>query len=63
MTDAPLRLLVVDDEPLAVERLQLLLARVQGVIVDNEQAQRRVGHSRIRGIIISTTKPPAMRGP
>jgi len=33
MTDAPLRLLVVDDEPLAVERLQLLLARIEGVIV------------------------------
>jgi two-component system response regulator AlgR len=27
----PLRLLVVDDEPLAVERLQLLLARIEGV--------------------------------
>jgi two-component system response regulator AlgR len=29
--DPPLRLLVVDDEPLAVERLQLLLARLGGV--------------------------------
>jgi two-component system response regulator AlgR len=29
----PLRLLVVDDEPLAVERLQLLLARCEGVSV------------------------------
>jgi two-component system, LytTR family, response regulator AlgR len=29
--DAPLRVLVVDDEPLAVERLQLLLARCEGV--------------------------------
>ena len=28
---APLRVLVVDDEPLAVERLQLLLARIEGV--------------------------------
>ncbi|HMC90931.1 MAG TPA: LytTR family DNA-binding domain-containing protein [Allosphingosinicella sp.] len=27
----PLRLLVVDDEPLAIERLQLLLARIEGV--------------------------------
>ena len=26
----PLRVLVVDDEPLAVERLQLLLARIAG---------------------------------
>ena len=30
MTD-PIRFLVVDDEPLAVERLQLLLARMEGV--------------------------------
>ncbi|HEV2816455.1 MAG TPA: LytTR family DNA-binding domain-containing protein [Allosphingosinicella sp.] len=28
---APLRVMVVDDEPLAVERLQLLLARLEGV--------------------------------
>jgi two-component system response regulator AlgR len=28
--DAPLRVLVADDEPLAVERLQLLLARAEG---------------------------------
>src|SRR3954466_13168821 len=27
----PLRILVVDDEPLAIERLQLLLARMEGV--------------------------------
>ena len=32
MTD-PLRFLIVDDEPLAVERLQLLLARIEGVSV------------------------------
>ncbi|WP_205481076.1 LytR/AlgR family response regulator transcription factor [Sphingomonas arenae] len=31
MGDAPLKVLVVDDEPLATERLQLLLARVDGV--------------------------------
>jgi two-component system response regulator AlgR len=30
MTD-PIRFLVVDDEPLAIERLQLLLARIEGV--------------------------------
>jgi two-component system response regulator AlgR len=30
MTD-PLRILVVDDEPLAVERMQVLLARTEGV--------------------------------
>jgi two-component system, LytTR family, response regulator AlgR len=43
--EAPLRLLVVDDEPLAVERLQLLLARCPGVSVagtasDGEAALR-----------------------
>lgn len=31
MDDAPLRTLVVDDEPLATERLQLLLARIGGI--------------------------------
>ena len=31
MADGPLRALVVDDEPLATERLQLLLARLGGV--------------------------------
>ena len=30
MTD-PIRFLIVDDEPLAIERLQLLLARIEGV--------------------------------
>jgi two-component system response regulator AlgR len=32
MTD-PIRFLIVDDEPLAIERLQLLLARMEGVAV------------------------------
>ncbi|HEX8573862.1 MAG TPA: LytTR family DNA-binding domain-containing protein [Allosphingosinicella sp.] len=32
MTD-PIRFLVVDDEPLAIERLQLLLARIDGVAI------------------------------
>src|SRR3954463_4797896 len=31
MMTEPLRLLIVDDEPLAIERLQLLLARIEGV--------------------------------
>jgi two-component system, LytTR family, response regulator AlgR len=42
---APLRLLIVDDEPLAIERLELLLARIDGVSVvgsanDGEDALR-----------------------
>lgn len=45
MTERPLRVLVVDDEPLAVERLQLLLARcalvaVVGTANDGEAALR-----------------------
>jgi two-component system response regulator AlgR len=45
MADAPLRLLVVDDEPLAVERLQILLSRMDGVALvgtasDGEAALR-----------------------
>ena len=45
MTDEPLRVLIVDDEPLAVERLQLLLARCEGVALvgtaaDGEAALR-----------------------
>jgi two-component system response regulator AlgR len=31
MSDAPLRVLIADDEPLAAERLQLLLARIEGI--------------------------------
>lgn len=43
----PIRFLVVDDEPLAIERLQLLLARIEGVTLagtasDGEAALRLV---------------------
>jgi two-component system, LytTR family, response regulator AlgR len=31
MSDSPLRVLIADDEPLAAERLQLLLARCEGI--------------------------------
>jgi two-component system response regulator AlgR len=31
MSDAPLRVLIADDEPLAAERLQLLLAKCEGI--------------------------------
>jgi two-component system response regulator AlgR len=36
---APLRVLVVDDEPLAVERLQLLLARMESVSIAGTAAE------------------------
>ncbi len=47
MTDAPLRTLLVDDEPLAIERLQILCARVPGIDLvgtagDGEAALRLV---------------------
>jgi two-component system response regulator AlgR len=45
MADHPLRLMVVDDEPLAIERLQILLSRMDGVALvgtasDGEAALR-----------------------
>ena len=45
MAETPLRVLIVDDEPLAIERLQLLLARLDGVTLvgtapDGEAALR-----------------------
>ena len=47
MVDAPLRTLIVDDEPLAVERLQILCAATEGVALigtasDGEAALRLV---------------------
>ena len=39
MTSGPIRFLIVDDEPLAVERLQLLLARIEGVQVAGTAAE------------------------
>ena len=45
MSETPLRILLADDEPLAAERLQLLLARIEGVALiatasDGESAVR-----------------------
>ena len=46
MTEAPLRILVADDEPLATDRLSLLLGRIEGVTLagiahDGEEAVRQ----------------------
>ena len=43
-----LRVMVVDDEPLAVERLQLLLARLEGVTVAGSLPLIPLRYSRTR---------------
>ena len=61
MTD-PIRLLVVDDEPLAIERLQLLLARIDGVTLagtasDGAAALRLVEAVRPDAVLLDITMP------
>jgi two-component system, LytTR family, response regulator AlgR len=51
----PIRFLVVDDEPLAVERLQLLLARMDGVAVAGTAAE---GAAALR--LVEATRPDAV---
>jgi two-component system response regulator AlgR len=50
-----LRFLIVDDEPLAVERLQLLLARIDGVAVAGTAAE---GAAALR--LVEATRPDAV---
>ena len=54
MTD-PIRFLVVDDEPLAIERLQLLLARIEGVAVAGTASD---GAAALR--LVEATEPDAV---
>ncbi|HYE27965.1 MAG TPA: LytTR family DNA-binding domain-containing protein [Allosphingosinicella sp.] len=54
MTD-PIRFLVVDDEPLAIERLQLLLARIEGVGLAGTAAD---GAAALR--LVEATQPDAV---
>jgi two-component system response regulator AlgR len=61
MTD-PIRFLVVDDEPLAIERLQLLLARMEGVTVagtasDGAAALRLVEAVRPDAVLLDIAMP------
>ena len=61
MTD-PIRFLVVDDEPLAIERLQLLLARIEGVILagtasDGAAALRLVEAVRPDAVLLDIAMP------
>jgi len=52
---SPIRFLVVDDEPLAVERLQLLLARIEGVTVAGTASE---GAAALR--LVEATAPDAI---
>ena len=51
----PIRFLVVDDEPLAVERLQLLLARIEGVAIAGTASE---GAAALR--LVEATAPDAV---
>jgi two-component system response regulator AlgR len=61
MTD-PIRFLIVDDEPLAVERLAMLLARLPGVEVagtagDGEEALRAVAEAAPDAVLLDIAMP------
>ena len=64
--DAPLRVLVVDDEPLAVERLQLLLARCEGVTVvgtaNDGEAALRIAEAVAPDLVLLDIAMPGMDG-
>jgi two-component system response regulator AlgR len=64
--DAPLRVLVVDDEPLAVERLQLLLARCEGVTVvgtaNDGEAALRIAEAVTPDLVLLDIAMPGMDG-
>jgi len=64
--DAPLRVLVVDDEPLAVERLQLLLARCEGVTVvgtaNDGEAALRIAEAVKPDLVLLDIAMPGMDG-
>lgn len=64
--DSPLRVLVVDDEPLAVERLQLLLARCEGVTVagtaNDGEAALRIAEAVEPDLVLLDIAMPGMDG-
>jgi two-component system response regulator AlgR len=63
---APLRVLVVDDEPLAVERLQLLLARCEGVAIagtaNDGEAALRIAEAVAPDLVLLDIAMPGMDG-
>ena len=62
----PIRFLVVDDEPLAVERLQLLLARLEKVIVvgtaNDGEAALRIAEAVAPDLVLLDIAMPGMDG-
>src|ERR1044071_8130357 len=61
-----LRVMVVDDEPLAVERLQLLLARLEGVTVagtaNDGEAALRIAEAVAPDVVLLDIAMPGMDG-
>ena len=67
MAEIPdLRVMVVDDEPLAVERLQLLLARLEGVTVagtaNDGEAALRIAEAVAPDLVLLDIAMPGMDG-
>lgn len=65
-TETPLRVLVVDDEPLAVERLQLLLARCRNVALvgtaNDGEAALRIAEAVDPDLVLLDIAMPGMDG-
>jgi len=63
---APLRVMVVDDEPLAVERLQLLLARCPGVVAvgtaNDGEAALAIAEAAAPDVVLLDIAMPGMDG-
>ncbi len=66
MAERPLRVMVVDDEPLAVERLQLLLARLPGVTVvgtaNDGEAGLRIAEAVAPDVLLLDIAMPGLNG-
>src|SRR6188472_3187354 len=62
----PVRVMVVDDEPLAVERLQLLLARLENVTVvgtaNDGEAALRIAEAVAPDVVLLDIAMPGMDG-